>query len=131
MIKVDIVEKPDFPKMEKRVSRTFDNSTVKLVALGAKYMRSIVPYKTGKLKHSIRHDKKDIWSVADHFKYVDEGTKPHRIEGLLVFYIHGIQIFSRGVDHPGTKPQYITDRTVKYIEGNIKGVVRDIDRVTQ
>lgn len=128
MIKADIISEPDLPKIERRVSRGFNRSTIELVKLGAKYLRSIVPVKTGKLKRSIRHDQKDIWSVSPYYNYVDEGTRPHRIEGLLVFKIHGATIFSRGVDHPGTKAQNLTDRTVKYIEGNIKNVVRDVNR---
>lgn len=128
-IEMEVIEKPDFNKMDKAVTTSFNRSTVKLVAKGARFLRSIVPNKTGQLRNSIRHDKTDIWSVAEHYKYVDEGTRPHRIEGLLVFYIHGIKIFSKGVDHPGTKPQHLTDRTLKYIEDNIKGVKYDIDRV--
>lgn len=128
-IEMEVVEKPDFNKMDKAVTTSFNRSTVKLVAKGAKFLRRNVPVKTGHLRNSIRHDKTDIWSVAEHFRYVDEGTRPHRIEGLLVFYIHGIKIVSRGVDHPGSKPQHLINKTLKYIESNVKDVKNDINRV--
>lgn len=127
-MKVDIkvVQEPDFPKMERAVSNSFNKSSVKLVAAGAKYLRSISP---GKLDKSIRHNQTDIWSVAKEFKLVDEGTRPHRIEGLLVFHINGAKVFSWGVDHPGTKAQHLTEKTVKYLEDNIKTVRNDVNRV--
>lgn len=126
MIEVEIVRKPDFHKMEKGISTAFNRSSVKLVAAGAKYLRSISP---GKLDKSIRHNETDIWSVAKEFKFVDEGTRPHRIEGLLVFYIHGAKIFSWGVDHPGTKAQHLTEKTLKYLEDNVKSIRNDVNKV--
>lgn len=126
---IEIVAQPDFPKMERKVSGTFQSSVVKLVPLGAKYLQGIVPNKTGKLRSSIEHDKEKIWSTADHYKYVDEGTRPHVIEGLLVFQVFGITVFAYNVEHPGTRPQHLTTRTVDEIEKNIPKVVTDINRV--
>jgi len=130
-MKVDmkIVSQPDFPKMERTLSGTFNKSTAALVPLGAKYLQGIIPSKTGNLRKSIEHSKEEIWSTADHYKYVDEGTRPHIIEGLLVFQVHGITVFTRNVYHPGTRPQHLTERTVKEIENNIPKVVKDINRV--
>lgn len=130
-MKVDmkVVSQPDFPKMERNISGTFNKSTAALVPLGAKYLQGIIPSKTGKLRKSIGHSKEEIWSTADHYKYVDEGTRPHIIEGLLVFQVHGVTVFARNVHHPGTAPQHLTERTVKEIEKNMPKVVKDINRV--
>lgn len=128
MINLDIVSQPDFPKSEKQVSSTFNKSTSNLNKIGAKYLKGIIPVKSGKLKRSIHYNKDEIWSTSKYFKYVDEGTRPHIIEGLLRFVIHGAVVFSRDVHHPGTKPQYLTDKTIKHIESNIHTVVKDVNR---
>ena len=129
MIDMEFVSQPDFPKMERKLSSTFNKSTASLVPLGAKYLQGIIPSKSSKLRKSIGHSKEEIWSTVDHYKYVDEGTRPHIIEGLLVFQVHGVTVFARNVHHPGTRPQHLTDRTVKEIEKNIPKVVKDINRV--
>ena len=128
-VDMEIISQPDFPKMERKLSGTFNKSTAALVPLGAKYLQGIIPSKSGKLRKSIGHRDGEIWSTADHFKYVDEGTRPHIIEGLLVFQVHGITVFARNVYHPGTRPQHLTERTVKEINKNIPTVVKDINRV--
>lgn len=126
---MEIVAQPDFPGMERKLSGTFQKSVTTLVPLGAKYLQNIVPTKTRKLQSSIGHDKEEIWSTVDYYKYVDEGTRAHTIEGLLAFQINGVTIFARNVHHPGTKAQHLTDKTVKKIEYSIPTVVKDINKV--
>lgn len=126
---IEIVSQPDIPKMENTVSGTFQQSVLKLAPLGVKLLQGIVPVKSRKLRYSIGHTKGDLWTTSEHYKYVDEGTRPHVIEGLLVFQIHGVTVFSRNVHHPGTVPQHLTTRTVGEIEKNIPRVVTDLNKV--
>ena len=129
MIDIEIVSQPDFPKMERKISQTFHKSVANLTPLGAKYLQGIIPTKSRKLRNSIGHSKDEIWSTADYYRYVDEGTRPHVIEGLLRFVINGAVVFARDVHHPGTKAQHLTDKTIKHIKKNIPIVVKDINRV--
>ena len=128
MIELDIISQPNLPLIEKTASNTFKKGTANLNKIGAKYLKGIVPVKSGKLRNSIHYNKKEIWSTDKHFKYVDEGTRPHIIEGLLRFVIHGAVIYSRNVHHPGTKAQHLTDKTIIHIEKNIPTITKDIDR---
>lgn len=130
MINIKVVSKPDLRKREKEVSKAFESGVLKLIKSGAKYMQDIIPVKTGDLRDSINWDENGIWSTSEYFKYVDEDTKPHKIEGSpLVFNIGGTTVFSTYVMHPGTKGQNLTDKTIKYIEKNTKIVVKDINKV--
>jgi hypothetical protein len=78
--------------------------------------RQIVPVKSGRLRGSIKvaqaRDIRGRYSVgynveadAPYARYVHDGTRPHVIEGnpLLVFQIGGATVFTRRVNHPGTK----------------------------
>ena len=82
----------------------------------ASVARRLVPVKTGTLRASIKvqqaRDLKGRYSVsydveagAKYAAYVHEGTRPHVIEGnpLLVFQVGGATVFTRRVNHPGTK----------------------------
>lgn len=126
-ITTKIVSEPDFKKMEHQVSGAFSSNFIKLTKLGAEYLQGIMPRKTGAMKASVRYNNKEIWTHSPYYKYVDEGTKPHRIEGLLRFRIAGVVIFSRGVDHPGTKAQNLSKRTMKEIDKNIPVLVKEIN----
>lgn len=79
--------------------------------------RQIVPVKTGRLRASIAvqqsHDIKgrftsgyEVSASAPYAAFVHEGTRPHVIEGnpLLVFQIGSTTVFTRRVNHPGTRP---------------------------
>ncbi|MCK5616143.1 hypothetical protein KAR91_80510 [Candidatus Pacearchaeota archaeon] len=128
MIELDVISQPNLPLIEKTASNTFKKGTANLNKIGAKYLKGIIPVKSGNLSKSIHNNKEEIWTTAKHFKYVDEGTKPHIIEGLLRFVIHGAVIYARDVHHPGTKAQHLTDKTITHIEKNIPAIVKDIDR---
>ena len=126
-ISAKVVSEPDFPKMERKISGTFSNNFIKLTKLGAKYLQGIMPRKTGAMKASVRYNNNEIWSTSKYYHFVDKGTRPHRIEGLLRFKINGATIFSRGVDHPGTKAQNLSERTMKEIDKNIPIIVKEIN----
>ena len=79
MINTKVVSRPDIIKKGNEISKTVEVSIVKLIKSGAKYLQSIVPVKTGELKKSITWNENGIWSTAEHYQYVDEGTKPHII----------------------------------------------------
>ena len=131
MINTKVVSRPDIIKKGNEISKTVEVSIVKLIKSGAKYLQSIVPVKTGELKKSINWDENGIWSTAEHYKYVDEGTKPHKITGnpFLAFQINGANIVVRSVNHPGTKPRNLTNKTEDYINNNINDIVKDINKV--
>lgn len=131
MINIKVVSKPDLIKKEREVSKAFESSVLKFIKLGAKYMQSIVPVKTGELRDSINWDENGIWSTSKYFKHVDEGTRPHKIEGnpFLSFQINGATIITRSVNHPGTKPQNITKKTEQYFNKHVSDIVKDINKV--
>lgn len=118
-----------FIKIQNDVSRTLDLNTLQFTKAGAQYMKSITP---GKLKNSISVINNEITTTSEHFKYVDEGTKAHKIYGnpILKFEINGVQIFTTVVNHPGNKAQNITDKTVDSIENEIdRKLVNNIAKV--
>jgi hypothetical protein len=54
-------------------------------------------------------DTRSVSNFAPHAQWIDEGTKPHRIEArrakVLAFQFAGGMMFRRAVNHPGTKPR--------------------------
>jgi len=90
------------------------------VALAHEHARSTQQFKdrTGELRRSITRGRTSTWvhfikAAAKHAAYVEYGTPPHRIEPrngrVLRFMHHGAVRFSRGVNHPGTKPTRFMD----------------------
>jgi hypothetical protein len=90
------------------------------VALALEHARQTQLFndRTGELRRSIIRGQKSTWvhflkATAPYAKYVEGGTKPHRIEakrrGALRFVQHGEIRFRRGVNHPGTKPRPFMD----------------------
>lgn len=90
------------------------------VALALAHAKATQSFKdrTGDLRKSITRGQKSTWvhflkATAPHAKYVEDGTKPHRIEakrrGSLRYVHHGAIRFRRGVNHPGTKPRHFMD----------------------
>lgn len=116
-----------FPGMSNDVERALDEGIITFVKFGAKYMQSIIPVKTGVLHDSIYNNKSEIWTVAEHYKFIDQGVKPHRIEGNpLRFMINGVEIFSTNVFHPGIKAHNITDETVDFMLGQVHVIARKL-----
>lgn len=70
----------------------------------------------GRLRDSINMSRRSsgggvsvrITSSAPYAKYVESGTRPHRIEPRQALALHwsdrGRDMFAKGVNHPGTKP---------------------------
>lgn len=91
------------------------------VALALRNARSTQSFKdhTGKLRSSIVRGERSsftqfIAAKAPYAAYVEHGTTPHRIEPrkakALRFVAAGGVRFSRGVNHPGTKPTNFMER---------------------
>ena len=82
------------------------------------HMKPRVPYRTGRLRQSIRRRSatQRKASVEAHYTafFVDAGTKRHTIvpkkAGTLVFPAGGRTVFAKKVDHPATHPQPFRDR---------------------
>jgi len=120
----------DFDRIDDDVERVFKQELHKFVKSGAKFMKGMVPVSSGHLRDSIQHDDATIWTTADYFKYVDMGTKPHTITGSpLAFNIGGVTIFTTKVDHPGTKALDITEKTIDHMNGMIRGLEKELDKV--
>lgn len=80
-------------------------------------MEARVPVRTGKLRGSlsIRVDTDKVTigpneNIAPYAGYVEFGTKPHTIRpkrpgGVLAFDVGGRTVFTKQVNHPGTRPQ--------------------------
>lgn len=89
------------------------------VALALEHARATQSFKdrTGELRKSLTRGQKSTWvhflkASAPHAKYVEDGTRPHRIEAkgrALRFVQHGAIRFRRSVNHPGTKARHFMD----------------------
>jgi hypothetical protein len=90
------------------------------VALAHAHARATTKFKdrTGDLRRSITRGQKSTWvhflkASAPHALFVEEKTKPHRIEArngkVLRFRFHGGIQFRRFVNHPGTKGAHFMD----------------------
>jgi hypothetical protein len=101
----------------------------KLAEQGAKYMRSIAPYKTGDFYNSVEADGSTIKASVPLAMFLNNGTRPHIITPsnakCLVFHPanSSLLVFTTIVHHPGTKPTYIIDNTIKYIEDNKEDIL--------
>lgn len=91
------------------------------VALALRNARATQAFKdhTGTLRRSIVRGERGAFSQfiaakAKYAAYVEHGTPPHRIEPrkakVLRFVTAGGIRFSRGVNHPGTKPTNFLER---------------------
>lgn len=78
--------------------------------------RQFVPVKTGRLRNSIKVEQArqltgrftsgyDVSADTVYARFVHDGTRPHVILGnpLLVFRVGSQTIFTRKVNHPGTR----------------------------
>lgn len=89
------------------------------VALALAHAKATDKFKdrTGALRASITRGQKSTWvhfikATAPHATYVEEGTRPHRIQArgrALRFVQHGELRFRRHVNHPGTKATHFMD----------------------
>ena len=77
-------------------------------------MEARVPVRSGELRRSLQikveSDKVTIGPNTPYAGYVEFGTQPHEIRpkktgGVLVFNIGGRKVFTKKVNHPGTRAQ--------------------------
>ena len=89
------------------VSEDIGADVIKRVTRGLYYIN-----RTGKMSASVQYTPSEmggkVTASAKHAKFLDEGTKPHRIlprrAKMLRFVSRsGSIVFARGVNHPGTK----------------------------
>jgi len=95
-----------------------------------KNMTPLIPVKTGTLKASKRKsvigNKGIVETTAGYGLFVDEDTKPHKIEGnpFLAFPGRNGQIvIRRSVNHPGTKGQQFRRKTLDNSQMEIIGEI--------
>jgi len=94
-----------------------------------KNMIPVIPVKTGTLRDSVRKsvvgNQGKVETTAGYGLFVDEDTKPHRIEGnpLLAFEIRGKLIIRPFVDHPGTTGQQFRRKTLDNSQQEIIGEI--------
>lgn len=88
----------------------------------------LCPVDTGRLRASIRGEARRtwtlrpeyrIWSDVEYAPYVNDGTRPHRINaragGVLRFNVGGRTVYARYVNHPGTRAKPFLDRALREI----------------
>lgn len=119
---------------EKKMSKDLTKLIKEEIDKGAKYLKHLLPYKTGKLNRSIKWDNNTIWTTSKVYKYLNDGVKPHKIKpkygDVLKFQIGSQLIFTKYVDHPGIKARNYTNKTCDWMAvKTIKEVGNMIDKV--
>lgn len=93
-----------------------------------KEMKSRAPFRSGRLREAIRAINEPGKTRVGPFgveynQFVVEGTKPHRINPkngkLLRFKVGGVTVYSKGVKHPGTKPNPYMQDAAKAVMGRV------------
>ncbi len=94
-----------------------------------KFMRRLVPIKTGFLRESIarRQTPKGflVYATAEYSPFVDHGTRSHWIFAKNAFVLRwfgpwGNPIFAKQVQHPGTKGVHFVERTKEAMKQVLK-----------
>lgn len=101
------------------------------------------PRKTGKLKMSIKPFFKRLTQLeariaptVDYAIYVHEGTRAHEIRPknakVLAFKIGGRMVFTKKVNHPGTKPNRFMKRGLEKSRAKLNYVFQlTLERITK
>ena len=92
------------------------------------------PSKTSNLRGSVQLDlyptSASIYPNAQYAPYVEFGTKPHVIEPkngkVLAFKKDGKLIFTRKVNHPGTKANPFVERTVEKVKDKVEQIFQKV-----
>lgn len=79
------------------------------------------PFKTGRLRKSLFAESHGtvirVGTRMPYAKYVVNGTRPHMISPMrgkaLRFFIRGQVVFSKGVRHPGTRPNRFLQKALE------------------
>lgn len=99
----------------------------------ARVARRLAPTRTGRLRNSIVARRArdisgrfisgyEVTATAPYSAFVHQGTRPHTIlprrASVLRFNVGGAVVFTRRVNHPGTRPQpFLTDAVRAVIKG--------------
>lgn len=136
------VKNTDLPHFIKDLKKSEDGDEIIEKALDTvankvfNYQVNHAPVKSGKLRDGISIEKSPgyrhigpNYNLTPYATFVSEGTEPHVIEpkkpdGVLAFKVHGRMVFTKKVNHPGTKPN-------PYIEDSAKGFERDLENELQ
>jgi hypothetical protein len=75
-------------------------------------------YKRGISSRLVSGDRVEVRASAPHSIFLERGTRPHRIVprregGFLRFTVGNKVVYSRGVNHPGTRPYRILEDGVR------------------
>lgn len=130
---VNITQQNRLAPMDNQIREATTRSIRDLINAALSHLQRITPSRTGALKTSYR---KRFFQLAgrittdkDYIKHVELGTKPHeilpRFASALRFEIGGRTIFAKRVQHPGTRPQRIVRRTVRFIKQKIPQVTKN------
>lgn len=101
-------------------------------ARGFGRMYSLTPVKTGELRASlfgkvVSKTKVEIGATAGHAAHVEYGTRPHEIRpvraSVLRFEIGGRVIYTKRVQHPGTRAQPFVRPAAKLIKSLIPELI--------
>lgn len=96
-----------------------------------------VPVDTGKLRNTLHIESKPgerfigpDHNVAPHDVFVEEGTRPHVIEAkpgkVLAFTINGKKVFTKRVQHPGTRPQPFAEMSLERWHESLGDKMQDV-----
>ncbi len=93
------------------------------------------PAVTGELRRNIVDDyqKKEVRAEAKHSAPVEYGTAPHTITAkgkALRFVVDGKTVFTKKVNHPGTKPQPFMRLSARKVQKEIPSIYkRELEKV--
>ena len=122
-------------ELEKRLDRALDTTASDVnrrYAAAIRQWRTPVTFAT----ETPTTNERTITTQSDIFLYNDEGTRPHRINPRRKRFLHfywrrqGRWVFSKGVNHPGTKAKKITHGIAvaiqSVLESNIQSAITEV-----
>lgn len=97
-------------------------------------MANQVPVKTGRLRASIYSEMDELQSSTKtntgYGLFVDQPTRPHvirpNIAKFLHFQIGGVDIYTKEVNHPGTKGNFFIQRTLDIVVPQLRDLSASI-----
>ena len=117
-----------FKRKAGQMGTEFNKFTIDLVDIAKRWVTDTAPRgKTGKLKASVQGKSYGsrglIWlskSIAPHWIFVIEGTRPHIIRAKYkkALKVPGFGVF-KSVHHPGTKANPFVDKAAAKMQGDI------------
>ena len=115
-----------FNRKAGRMGKEFNKLTADLVDIAHLWVQSEAPRKTGKLRSSVKKENYGtrglIWlskSIAPHWVFVIEGTRPHIIRAKYKKALKTPYGAFKSVHHPGTKANPFVDKAAQKMQGDI------------